>query len=676
MGEPNMFFDLCRTLFRYIDFVVYWLVGLVYQLIIMISEVSVFGPDTIEKFAGRIYALLGIFMLFKVTFSLITYILNPDNISDKSKGMGKLLTNFFVVLIGIVAVPYVFQAAYSLQGIVLKENVIGNIVLGMSSGAENGSGKSYIKQGGDMMAFSTLSAFVRLNPNLVGDACSDNPVIVTKGSNGGREVELSSDCKGAHGMDALVNNGNEVDTLIVRAYEENNISLLTVTDAVNLKAQNKEGAELYVFDYTILISTVAGGFLAWILLLFCIDIALRSVKLGFLQLIAPIPIISYVDPKGQGMFNKWLKECGKTYADLFIRLVAIYFVIFIISELDFANGFYNVASGEQETMSGMFFVKVFIIFGALMFAKQLPQLLENLLGFKFSGDGFTLNPMKKLGSSPYAAGLVGAVGGAVGGLAANTWALGSKMHKGWKGVGAEASFGQKLGGAFSSLTDGFSGAAGARKVMGNLFSGVAGAGSAGFRGMTTGLTSGGKGSAWAAASKGVQGSNQARFNRDVYAGDPDVPDSKYGWGQRRIDDINKFAGVKNKDAGVGKYDQQMKKLKRDMDNYQSQENALRESMAKFQAASGRSFADFDSEKLYKYDANGARVKDGNGNYEYVDFTGYSGDGGVLTETLFNEFLNYQRGIDHYDQAYEEARRKYGKYEDAYKSRNAAKNDKQ
>jgi len=651
-----------RSLFLFIDLVIYWAIELVYRLFLMISETGIFTPESIREFSGRIYVLLGVFMLFKVSFSLITYILNPDDMMDKSKGMGKLVTNFFVVLIGIVAVPYVFQAAYSLQSIILKENVIGSIIMGQNAQLRENNASddasdvesNYIKRGGELMSFTTLSAFIRLNPDIVGQDCSDRPVV--QATDTGANI-INPACDTNIDLSEIeTDDGNPVSRILIDAYSSNDTKYLTSMGIINLRADNTTGDEDWLFNYTYIISSIAGGFMAWILMIFCIDIAVRSVKLGFLQLIAPIPIISYIDPKSgkDGVFKKWVNECVKTYVDVFVRLIAIYFALYVITII--VNGsIYNITTGAEQRN---IFVIVFIIFGALMFAKQLPDLISNILGVKLSG-GFTLNPMKKLGQSPFAAGAMGLVGGAVGGMAANTWALGRKIHeKGWK----------------NGLTDGFHGWRGAGHVAQNLFTGAAGAFSAGRRGLVAGATSGGKGSLFDGAKKGIKDSNQARYNRDVYAGDPGMEDTRYGWGQRRLDDIDKFAGVKNKDAGVGKYDKQMKDLKRLMDNYQGQENALRESMARFQAASGASFTSFDARQLYQYDADGNIAKDGDGHYMYVDYASYQSNGGTLNATQFDEFRNYQRGIDYYDVEYEKARRQYGKYEDAYKTREAAKKE--
>ena len=53
-----------------------------------------------------------------------------------------------------------------------------------------------------------------------------------------------------------------------------------------------------------------------ILLSFTIDVAVRAVKLAVLRLIAPIPIISYMDPKGSkdSAFNSWVKTLTSTYS--------------------------------------------------------------------------------------------------------------------------------------------------------------------------------------------------------------------------------------------------------------------------------------------------------------------------------------------------------------------------
>lgn len=577
---------LFRSLFLLIDGVVYWAVNILYKLFIMISETGIFTPENIKEFGSRIYVLLGVFMLFKVSFSFINYIINPDTFSDKSKGVSKLLMNFFVVLIGIVAVPYIFQAAYSLQAIVLKENVIGSLVMGMNAEVMNNNDYDYIEQGGKLMSYTTLSAFIRLNPEAVGEECAANPVVAATDENGAavyenrvRKAELNPAClsKDAETAMEVEVNKSTVGKMLLAAYTENNTNYYTGTDLVNATIEIDDD-EVWIFDYSIIISTIAGGFLAWLLLIFCIDVATRSVKLGFLQLIAPIPIISYIDPKsGQdGIFKKWTKECTGTYLSLFVRLLAIYFVLFIITLI--LNGeMINVATGAKQTN---LFVKIFIIFGALMFAKDLPKLISDITGVKLDG-GFTLNPLKKLGSSPYAAGAMGLVGGAIGGGIANAYAA-YKKNLGW-GKGTLST----LGGVFG----------------------------AGRRGLMAGATGGGKGSLFDSAVKGITDSSSRRNLRKFGQVDSDgKPLDGYSTWDMIMDKAATMGGVKHEGGTSSQLKSELNLLQQKLANSKRNEHSMSTALNQKISDSDKMMAG-----LFKT-FDGAMQAGANGKPEYVKKT--------------------------------------------------------
>ena len=199
----------------------------------------------------------------------------------------------------------------------------------------------------------------------------------------------------------------------------------------------------FVIDYKKPLSTVTAVVVCLLLISFCIDIGVRSVKLAFLQLIYPIPVISYMDPKSgkDGMFSKWYKMCLSTFLSLFIRLLALYFGIYIITKVA-DMGMYDIVNGSQITNG---WVKIFVIIGVLMFVKQLPKILENM-GVKIEGDGkFNLNPLKKLEE--------GAVGGkritgAAGGLA-----VGAMHGRGLRGAAAGFMSGKGFGDAAKHQAD-------------------------------------------------------------------------------------------------------------------------------------------------------------------------------------------------------------------------------
>ena len=349
----NLIAHTVLSFFLLIDKAIYGFSVIVYDLLILISKTNIFKQEIFTDFSSRVYALVGIFMLFKVSFSILNYIINPDDMSDKQKGMGKIVTNVVIVLVLIVLTPRIFSEAMEIQQLILSEDILGKLVLGGSPNDSICNQYSELGQplpndiicqrnAGDFIARETFSPFFRYTDQ-----------------NNQEKNSLSETFSAA--MDAIWDD--------------------TAT-------------------YYILASTAAGVVLALVLLQYCFDVAIRAVKLVFFQLIAPVAIISLIDPKSSkdGLFKKGTKAAIKTYLDLFIRLLAIYFVIFIIGNI-------SIKVPEGSGVAGSF-AQALIILGALLFAKQLPNFLKEL-GINMSG-GFTLNPMKRIAEAPVLGGVTSA----------------------------------------------------------------------------------------------------------------------------------------------------------------------------------------------------------------------------------------------------------------------------
>lgn len=465
----NLFTELMRRLFALLDGIVAWAIELLYVLLIKIADTNVFG-ELIYQYLGRIYTFLGIFMVFKLSFAMINYIINPDTLTDKGKGFSKLITNVVISLILLAITPNLFDAAFKLQSDLLSSNAVYQIVTGKklptSDGNSNKSLEENAKVQGKEMSYAVYSSFIY--------------------KSGGDDYELEDQkiCEIKAGATCLL----DEDVII------------------------KKDGKKFTYEYKYLISTICGCAVAYMLLMFCFDAAVRSVKLGFLQIIAPIPILSMIDPgKGTDKVSKWGKECGKTFIDLFVRLAGIFFALDVIHSILSSEEMMKYYSSGASVNN--LFVRLFVIIGCLMFAKQLPNLIESILGIKLSGDGFSLK--KKLGNVP-GLGVAKAAGagalGFAGGMAANAWATKGN----WKGQGFKG---------------------GLRNVGSMLAGGISGAG--------RGLTSKEK-NLFKAAGAGIKGSVDARNLRaDRYAtGEGGIK----GWGSRRIAGIDKFAGVTNDDT--------------------------------------------------------------------------------------------------------------------------------
>lgn len=435
--------DIFRSFLSLFDRVVYWFVGLLVSLFDQLANVKLFSDDTIGRFSDRIFFLVSVVMIFKVSFSIIKYIINPDTFTDNEKGMGKVIQSVILVLVCLASIRSVFDFAYHLQASLLKSNVIEKVILGVQaiSVDEQIDAKNRIP-------FDLLSAFVRPNATEVEELSYDEEkkmytcymsgdVYMYTGA--GNYNETFGNClnnitnekptkytiKLANGQDDT-KEGQTGDIYNEARASYNYNQLL---DIINDKY--KDNSDLYLFEYKFIVSTAAGIFLAIMYLNFCVDLAIRSVKFGFLQLIAPIPIISMVDPKSSknGMMSKWVENCISTYLGLFIRIAVVNFAILII-DIAFNNKM-EVIGGDLPGGEPGIFIQVVIMFGAIMFAKEAPKLINELTGGKLSGD-FKMNPFSRL---PGGAAL-GAVAGGVAGMGAGAVAGG--LATGGKAIGALA----------------------------------------------------------------------------------------------------------------------------------------------------------------------------------------------------------------------------------------------
>ena len=353
--------ELIKSILFFVDGIIYSFILTVYNLLNDIANTTLFNDGISDGVKDKVFALVGVFMLFKVSFSLLTYVVNPDSFADKTKGFSKLITNIIITLVLLVSIKFIFNQAMEIQSIILKDGTLQKIF-----SSENYSYSSI--DAGNTMALETFKAFY--HPNT--DNCSSNN---------------PDDC-------VAIAFGDDGTSLNAYNTAKTANSFTLYKNAVGVNAKNSDGD--YIMTYTPIISTVCGVVILLLLITFCFDVALRSVKLGFLEMLAPIPIIARIEPKGSKMFDKWVGECISTYLTLFIRLLAIYFAVFIIQQLPNLT-MVNAVTGSEEGIG--LFTKVFIVMGALMFAKQLPKLISDITGSKLDGK-FTLNPLKKMSEVP------------------------------------------------------------------------------------------------------------------------------------------------------------------------------------------------------------------------------------------------------------------------------------
>lgn len=352
----NAIHDFFRSFMITLDKIVYWFVEQVLQLIVDLANVNIFTDTTINAFARRIYVLLGLVMVFKLMISFIQILIDPDAMSDKEKGVGNVLKRVVISMALIVLVPSIFKMARDVQGYILP--IIPKVVLGIDSG-NNVTEPITEHNIGNVMAWYSFLPFF----DYVNDECAATGTI-----------------QKAVGGDMAV-------------YEIYSVS--TAADHINDKNSCNNGSYMYSHKY--LISTLVGAYLLFTLVQVALNVAIRAIKFGICEFVAPIPIASYIDPKtSKSTFDKWVNTSIKVYLDLFIQLISIYFVVFVFMVVFKPENIGAILENVGNDMWRTTLVILFIIVGLIKFVKEFPKFLSELLGLKtdgaltsiFKGDGW------------------------------------------------------------------------------------------------------------------------------------------------------------------------------------------------------------------------------------------------------------------------------------------------
>lgn len=216
-------------------------------------------------------------MLFRLAFVILNAIIDPDKLTSKEGGVSKMLYKLIIALFLIVLIPWGFDLAFQVQDAILSKQILSKVILGQ---------KETSKSAGRTISRETLKTFITCNPDAVGNDCNDG-----LGTVDGQD--LASKFNEAFPTDDSSSNFD---------YFWNNLNNET-------KRVSGEG-DVFKLNYNVGISTICGGFILYLLIIFSFEVALRVVKLGFLQLFTPIAVVGYVDPKGK-ILNNGLTWYGK-----------------------------------------------------------------------------------------------------------------------------------------------------------------------------------------------------------------------------------------------------------------------------------------------------------------------------------------------------------------------------
>ena len=443
-NDPGFLADFCRGFLAMLDNIGYFFLSGIFDIFFAIANADIFQGSVINTFYSRIQMILGILMIFRISITLLQIIVNPDMFKDKQKGAGSLVMRIAVMLILLTLIVPInisntngnplneqiksngilFGFLYQFQNSIVEDNILGKLILGSNTDTttSNSGGTQLpgMQAVGDVITADIARAFITPTLNdgytdINGDEDSDN------------YFEKAAACPD-----------------VVRPYyNTNQLTSGTLLDHINDTCNNN--GEVYAFNYTGFGGLIVAVIMTIIIIGFTLDIAVRAIKLALLRLIAPVPIISYISPgqEKDGAFGNWVKTLTSTYLSLFIRLIIIYFGIYLIIILREGDLVSWVHTSNALT-TGL--ANIFIIIGILVFMKDAPKFFQDMLGIKGDGKLFS-----GIGTMLGAAALTGGLAGSAIGSFRTGMSEGKELGYGTgrsvlRGIGAGA--GGLLGGAF------------------------------------------------------------------------------------------------------------------------------------------------------------------------------------------------------------------------------------
>ena len=325
------------NIFRSLSFAIvqaiYPLIPDLYGVVMDLASNKYFTTESIRTLSGNIYIIISACMLFALALKLISAIVNPDMLSDKKKGVRSVALHIIFAVFLIVLVPIAFDKMYEFQDDIVENQLVEKIILGMDTDESN--------EPGQILAAYAFASFCEPHETVSAQALSSQGADLYNKA-------LTDDIDYIKQMDGVIN--------------------------------SKTNGE-YDLEYNAILSPAVGLYLVYQLILMAMDMALRTIKLGMLQLITPVILCGYVIA-GTDILQKWAKMVASTFALLFLKIAMISFMIYGLSLLpDFLDNF----SSKSFWYRG--FLRVFMIIGLLQLIKQIPDIINGIFGTNIKSRG-------------------------------------------------------------------------------------------------------------------------------------------------------------------------------------------------------------------------------------------------------------------------------------------------
>lgn len=423
--------SIVYNVFLFLDGMIYGLIDSIFDVFNFLAKVNLFSNENYMKIVRNIYMILGLIMLFALSYSLLKAVINPDEFAKGEQSFPKMIKNVIISLAIIAVLPTVFNFAFNLQNTILNQNTIPRLILGEEFDGNNNSSP------GRLLSYNMFSAFLHVNEEYCTKDNENETVFDTSDAKTCAEDIKTNKSNAKWYKPWRLLNKSETFYDIDTSIKDGEIAMVNYNNFGEAVAEGK-------LSYLMLISTICGLYILWVLTNFCFDMAVRVIKLAFFQIIAPIPVVCRVIPGGKlkDVFSTWTKKTVSTFVDVFIRVGILYLGIFIIQLV--IENWPNLDVSKLSYTQGLI-AKALVLMGTVIFIRQAPKLISDM--FHLDTGDMKLGLMDKLAAG---GGLMAAA--ATGGLGLGAVRNFAKSRRDGKGI---------LSSAGSALTGGLAAGIGA-----------------------------------------------------------------------------------------------------------------------------------------------------------------------------------------------------------------------
>ena len=368
---------ILRTFGFDIDTLLVNVIARVYDYFLQLLNGELFNDEVVSALLTNVYVFVGVIMFFRLLMLIIKYLVDPDLVSDKKLGVNSLIKRVIIGLMGILFIPTLFDWALELQGHILQDNIIQQIVV----------------------------------PSDMLDA------VKNRQADGGKYI-------GTYVLAGFISPGENASNKTKKEYE----NALEAGDLSGLSTLRKDGFLVgeYEYDYFYFLSTFCLCYVLYIMIKYALDVLTRFLRMLMYQLLAPVAMIEYmINGSDDGIFKSWKNGILGTYFMLFVRVLALWFVVFITILMSSDKNNLYVKGSLLATDD--YLLRAFIIIAVIGFMQDLPKLMGQVFGLDFEQEG-------------HGGGILKQVGGMLKGVAMGALAIGGAAVGGAIGT-AKAGFG-------------------------------------------------------------------------------------------------------------------------------------------------------------------------------------------------------------------------------------------